>query len=121
MAVLFQHREVCVDTLTEVFLTRTLDEWKQALEGFSGVWAPVQSALEAHDHPQVAENGFLPTVHTQEGADFALVAAPMQFDGQPPVPTGAAPALGAHTDEVLAGLGYGDDRIAALREKGVLG
>lgn len=121
MAVRYQHRAECVDALTEVFLTRTLDGWKQVLEGFSGVWAPVQSALEVHDHPQVGVNGFLPTVHTAEGLDFALVAAPMQFDGEPPVPSGAAPALGAHTEEVLAGLGYADDRIAALRERGVLG
>lgn len=121
MATRYQHRAECVDALTEVFVTRTLAEWKQALEGFSGVWAPVQSALEVHDHPQVAENGLLPRVHTPEGVDFALVGVPMQFDGQPAVPTGPAPGLGAHTDEVLAGMGYDADRIAGLREKGVLG
>jgi crotonobetainyl-CoA:carnitine CoA-transferase CaiB-like acyl-CoA transferase len=32
-----------------------------------------------------------------------------------------APALGAHTDEVLRSLGYDDARIAALRVRGVLG
>jgi formyl-CoA transferase len=121
MAVRYQNRAACVDALTEVFLTRTLDEWKQALEGFSGVWAPVQSALEVHDHVQVAENGFLPTVHTPEGTDFGLVGVPMQFDGRPNEPSGPAPDLGADTDGVLAGLGYDDARIGVLREKGVLG
>jgi formyl-CoA transferase len=121
MTVRHQYRAECVDALTEVFLTRTLAEWKVELEGFSGVWAPVQSALEVHDHPQVAENGLLPVVRTDEGADFALVAMPMQFDGRPLAPTGPAPGLGAHTEEVLAGLGYDADRIATLRAKGVLG
>jgi formyl-CoA transferase len=121
MSVRYLHRAECVDALTEVFLTRTLEEWKDALADFSGVWAPVQSAGEVHDHVQVAENGLLPTVHTPEGVDFALVGVPMQFDGEPTVPTGAAPGLGAHTDEVLAGLGYDADRIGGLREKGVLG
>jgi formyl-CoA transferase len=121
MAVRYQHRAECVDALTEVFRTRTLDEWKETLADFSGVWAPVQSAAEVHDHPQVAENGLLPRVRTPEGVDFGLVGVPMQFDGEPTTPTGPAPGLGAHTDEVLAGIGYDGDRIAGLREKGVFG
>ena len=51
---------------------------------------------------------------------FALVAAPMQFDGEPPVPSRAAPGLGAHTDEVLAGMGYDEDRISELLVSGAL-
>ncbi|MGE0844151.1 MAG: CoA transferase, partial [Pseudonocardia sp.] len=41
--------------------------------------------------------------------------------GEDRVPTRAAPAMGEHTDAVLRGLGYDDDRIAALRAAGVLG
>ena len=32
----------------------------------------------------------------------------------------APPLLGEHTDDVLAGLGYDADRIAGLRDKGVV-
>jgi crotonobetainyl-CoA:carnitine CoA-transferase CaiB-like acyl-CoA transferase len=33
-----------------------------------------------------------------------------------------APALGQHTDEVLRSvLGYGDDKVAALRQSGAVG
>jgi crotonobetainyl-CoA:carnitine CoA-transferase CaiB-like acyl-CoA transferase len=115
------HRAECVDALTEVFRTRTLEEWKEALHDFGGVWAPVQSALEVHDHPQVKANGYLPQVQTNEGVAFALVAAPMQFDGEVMAPRNCAPALGAETAAVLGEIGYDEATIARLREQEVLG
>jgi crotonobetainyl-CoA:carnitine CoA-transferase CaiB-like acyl-CoA transferase len=36
----------------------------------------------------------------------------------PGTPAGPGPALGEHTDEVLAGLGYSEEEIAALKESG---
>jgi crotonobetainyl-CoA:carnitine CoA-transferase CaiB-like acyl-CoA transferase len=44
---------------------------------------------------------------------------PILFGGTPAALTGDSPALGQHTDEVLAELGLGD-RIASLREAGVV-
>jgi crotonobetainyl-CoA:carnitine CoA-transferase CaiB-like acyl-CoA transferase len=117
----YTHRVECVNALTEVFLSRTLDEWKDALRDFSGVWAPVQSALEVHEHAQVQANGFLPQVRTSEGVEFALVAPPMHFDGEVTAPTRCAPALGADTDEVLRELGYDAAAIVAMRQQKVFG
>ena len=39
---------------------------------------------------------------------------------QPPQMRSAAPALGEHSDEVLAGLGYDERAIGALRERGIV-
>jgi formyl-CoA transferase len=115
------HRVECVNALTEVFLSRTLNEWKDALRDFSGVWAPVQSALEVHEHAQVRANGFLPQVRTSEGVEFALVAPPMHFNGEVTAPTRCAPALGADTDEILRELGYDAAAIEAMRQQKVFG
>jgi crotonobetainyl-CoA:carnitine CoA-transferase CaiB-like acyl-CoA transferase len=48
------------------------------------------------------------------------VASPLRLSANPPVLRNAPPALGQHTDEVLAELGLNTQAIAALRDKQVL-
>jgi crotonobetainyl-CoA:carnitine CoA-transferase CaiB-like acyl-CoA transferase len=121
MAVRFQNKEVCVQILDEVFAARPLSEWKDRLATFSGVWAPVLTFRELHEHPQVIPNGFMPEVEDGAGVKFRLVASPMQFDQENSVPQGAAPELGQQTEEILLEVGYDWDAIGELRESGVLG
>ena len=45
----------------------------------------------------------------------------VQMSGTPTRVQRASPALGEHTDSILANLGYSDDEVAAMREKGVVG
>jgi crotonobetainyl-CoA:carnitine CoA-transferase CaiB-like acyl-CoA transferase len=55
----------------------------------------------------------------QPGADgVRLLGVPVKLARTPGAPAGPAPALGEHTREVLAGLGYGDEEIEALLESG---
>jgi crotonobetainyl-CoA:carnitine CoA-transferase CaiB-like acyl-CoA transferase len=112
-----EHRTECVQALDAVFATKTLDEWRDQLRTFSGVWAPALSPAEVHDHEQVEANGYLPTVHTDEG-DLRLVGPPMQFDGEAAGPQGPAPDAGQHTEEILLELGLDWDEIIAHKERG---
>lgn len=74
----------------------------------------------AHD-PQVIHNGSL--VELDDGPIGPRIEArpPVRFGESERVVPRAAPALGADTVEVLASLGYDDDRITALRTAGALG
>ena len=49
------------------------------------------------------------------------VAVPFTVQGAEPGPHRRAPELGEHSREVLAGLGYSDEQIDALVERGVTG
>lgn len=117
----YVNRVACIAELDKAFGARTMAEWKTALAGFSGVWSAAATFDEVCDSPQVAANGYLPTVTGADGRDFRLVAPPYQFDGTPSVPAGPAPELGQHTEEVLLESGWDWDRISELRDGGALG
>ncbi|MGP0029471.1 MAG: CaiB/BaiF CoA transferase family protein [Acidimicrobiales bacterium] len=121
MAVRVQNAKACVAELEATFLTRSLEDWRTQLAGFTGVWAPALTPAEVHDHVQVEANGYLPEVESNDGSTFRLPAPPMQFGGEAPVPRGAAPEFGQHTEEILLELGHDWDAIAALRDAGALG
>ena len=116
-----EHRTELVDELDAMFNKMTLDEIKEKLAGFSGVWAPVLRPSELHAHPQVDVNGYLPSVTAHDGSDYRIVAAPVHFSGYTTAPSGPAPELGQHTEEVLLEAGLDWNAITALRESGGLG
>lgn len=111
----------CVAELDATFGGRTLEEWRSALAGFSGVWSAAATFEEVCASPQVADNKYLPEVVGTDGRAFRLVAPPYQFDGVPTTPVGPAPELGQHTEEILLDCGMDWDTIADLREQGALG
>jgi alpha-methylacyl-CoA racemase len=49
-----------------------------------------------------------------------LLGVPVKMSRTPGAPAGPGPALGEHTDEVLAGLGYGEEEVAAMKESGAV-
>ena len=55
----------------------------------------------------------------QDGAEYELVASPVQFDEQAH-DLRRGPAFAEHTDEVLEGLGYDWDRIIALKTDNIV-
>ncbi|HMC04655.1 MAG TPA: CoA transferase, partial [Actinomycetota bacterium] len=115
----FENRAECVRLLDETFASHTLAEWRERLATVAGVWAPVQTAREVHDDPQVAANGYIPQVDVGEGQSLGLVANPVQFDEVAPT-LRRAPEHGQHTEEVLLEMGVSWEEIAAYKESAAI-
>ena len=69
--------------------------------------------------PQTIANGYVQDCATATGTPFRMVAAPVQYDGEPATP-GRAPELNEHGDAILAELGYDWDAIVDLKVRGVV-
>ncbi|HMC53275.1 MAG TPA: CoA transferase [Acidimicrobiales bacterium] len=89
--------------LDEVFAGRTLEGWAQLFEAEGIWWEPASTPAEVLDDPQLVSNGgFVDVVLGDE--PVRLAAGPVSFPTEPPPRARCAPALGAHTDEVLGAL-----------------
>ena len=104
------------DLLAGVFAGRPRDDWAELFAGTDACVVPVLTLAEAPDHPNnQARRSYV------EVAGVRVAAPVPRFGGTPATVAGPPPALGAHTDDVLAGLGYSADRRAELRAAGVIG
>lgn len=83
--------------------------------------APILSFAEAADTPHATARGLITALPHGRLGEVQVVGQPVRFDGAKPVAATAAPALGADTDAVLAGLGLTAAQIAGLRDAGILG
>ncbi len=100
--------------LTALFLTRTRDDWCALMEATDVCFAPVLSMAEAPAHPHNAARG----TFVETGGVVQPAPAPRYS-----VSATTAPVMAGKVDsvEVLEGLGFDADRIAALRGAGVIG
>jgi alpha-methylacyl-CoA racemase len=101
--------------LTAAFLTKTRDEWCRIMEGSDVCFAPVLTIAEAPQHPQARAR------HAYVDVEGVLQpAAAPRFSRTPPEVRSAAPARGAHTEEVLTESGFTPAEVKGLRETGVI-
>ena len=109
--------------LEAVTRTRTTSEWIALLEDKAVPCGPINDIAQAFEDEQVKARGLAVSLPRQAGDGIdhiASVASPLRLSATPPVLRNAPPALGQHTDEVLAELGLAPSRIAELRSAQVV-
>jgi crotonobetainyl-CoA:carnitine CoA-transferase CaiB-like acyl-CoA transferase len=98
--------------IVEAFASLTAAQVIERLERAQIASAQVNTMHDVWAHPQLKARGRWTQVGSPQGALPAMLP-PGSWDVGPRMD--AVPALGEHTDAILAELGYSADRIAALR------
>lgn len=115
-----QNRDALNDAIAALTRTRTSREWTDLLADGGVPCGPVNSVDLVFDDPQVQHLNMVLETPTHDRGTVPLVAPPMQIDGRARAAQKAPPELGEQTDRLLAEIGFDNDRIAALRERGIV-
>ncbi|CAO3440239.1 L-carnitine dehydratase/bile acid-inducible protein F [Azospirillum endophyticum] len=108
-------REELRGIIVAAFAGLTAEEVVARLEAASIANAQANSMQDVWNHPQLAARQRWRTVETQNGPVPALLPPGAASDGDARMDP--VPALGQHTDSILAGLGYAPGDIARLRSE----
>ena len=105
------HQKPVTDFLRGVLATRTQAEWVEWFRGRDIAFAPVKNLREAFDDPQANARG----MHLLDAGGREHIGIPIKYADEPGTVSFALPTLGEHDVELLGGLGYTKDEIAAMR------
>jgi len=103
----------------EALAGQDLEHWRKALADEPGVWAALATPKETLNDPQVEPNGYTIANVDDQGTEYQIVAAPVQFNETPPAPA-RAPEHGQHTEEILLELDLDWDDISAAKDSGAI-
>ncbi len=114
-----EERQALFDELRRLFLTKSLNEWREILDRADVCCEPVLSLEEALHHPQIAHRQMVVQMTHPDVGDVKFLTLPFKLSETPATIRTPAPRLGQHTEAILRELGYTDEHIRALNKAGV--
>lgn len=116
------HSERIIERMRQWCAERTSAEAIAELEQAGLPAGEVYTPQQALDDPQVAAMGLLRSITDYPGLPRAapIPDLPLRLSKTPGGIRSRPPTLGEHTDEILGGLGYGTQQIAALRSHQII-
>ncbi|MBI3458105.1 MAG: CoA transferase [Candidatus Rokubacteria bacterium] len=113
-------RERAEAELRAIFRTKPRDEWVRLLQTEDVCAGPVLTLDEVVRDPQLIRRGLFQAIEHPRLGRIPQLGFPAKLSASPARMETAPPELGAHTDEILAALGYDAEAVQALRRDGAI-
>ncbi len=116
------HQQPVFDAMATKLVAKTTDKWMAQLAPAGIPVAEVKSVPDVAADPELFKRNALTTLPSPiEGqTEITVAKAGYVTDRDGPEVTSGPPLLGQHTDEILQSIGYDEQRISALRERGTI-
>jgi crotonobetainyl-CoA:carnitine CoA-transferase CaiB-like acyl-CoA transferase len=115
-----KHRDEIIGILQTHFLTKTADEWVGAIYAAKVPVGVINNLEQAFQEPQVIAREMLVEMNHPQRKKLKVIGSPIKLSRTPVEYKTAPPLLGEHTQAVL-GRVVSPEKLAELKEKGVIG
>lgn len=115
------HRDELISLLQGVFRTRPAEDWLAVFRASAIPCAAVNDIPTALADPQAAAREMLQQVVHPTAGPLTLIGPVPKLSRTPAAIRRAPPLHGQHTAEILAELGYGEEEVDDLQQRGVIG
>lgn len=115
-----KHRDEIIGILQTHFLTKTADEWVDAIYAAKVPVGVINNLEQAFQEPQVIAREMLVEMNHPQRKKLKVIGSPIKLSRTPVEYKTAPPLLGEHTQAVL-GRVVSPEKLAELKEKGVIG
>lgn len=115
-----ENRDALTAILTPAFLTRDMDDWLARFEAAGVPAGPINRIDQVFDDPQTKARGMAVPLDADHPGGEQITRYPARLSLTPAQIVHMPPALGAHTDDVLAAYISADERVR-LRAAGIIG
>ncbi len=109
-----------IKILDNVFKQKTSDEWMAVFLKHRLMFCPIQHIRDIKDDPQAQINGYVQTKDYKGLGNISIPGYPVHFSRNKAGLKSPAPKNGEHTDQIMTDIGYSDNEITRLREKGII-
>lgn len=114
----FDHSAELKQKLADVFAQKTQAEWLELIGKDEFCVTPVRTLQEALESDLTTEQCNMLLTKEEDFGSYTYVKPAVKLSDTAGAISRRAPYLGEHTQEVLTGLGYSEEEIAAMHAKG---
>jgi crotonobetainyl-CoA:carnitine CoA-transferase CaiB-like acyl-CoA transferase len=93
----------------------------EELESQGVLCARINSFEDTARDPQIACNNMIVSMEDPDVGELKLLGTPVRLKGTPPRLQAFPPRLGQHNRQVALEIGYSEEEIAQMEEKGIFG